>query len=338
MLWWAQPFACSFFIIRSDSLAISMIQPTLNYVTCAPSDPAAVPHAMAYWQWGSPVASHVIVCVHGLSRQGRDFDVLARALIANARAQGHLLRVVCPDVVGRGQSEWLANPLHYQIPTYAADMLALLVRLHAESPVGIFDWVGTSMGGLIGMAVLGSPQLKLPAPARKLVLNDVGPTLEWTALQRIGTYLGRAGEFESVQAAAEALWALSSSFGPHTPAQWQALCEPMLKPVRALNAFGTSERWQLHYDPAIAVPFRGATEETTAAGQAALWQLYERIKADTLLLRGASSDLLSKLTAEDMARRGPQAHLIEFEGVGHAPTLVSDDQVAAVSDFLLGNA
>lgn len=316
-----------------------MIQPTLNYVTCASlSDPAAAPHAMAYWQWGSPAASHVIVCVHGLSRQGRDFDVLARALIASAMVQGHKLRIVCPDVVGRGQSEWLANPLDYQIPTYATDILALLNRLHTESPIATFDWVGTSMGGLIGMAVSGSPQLTLPAPVRKLVLNDVGPTLEWTALQRIGTYLGRAGEFTSLAAAAEALWTVSSSFGPHTPAQWQALCEPMLKPVPALDALSTSERWQLHYDPAIAVPFRGATEETTAAGQAALWQLYEQIKADTLLLRGASSDLLSKLTAEDMARRGPRARLIEFEGVGHAPTLVTDDQVAAVSDFLLASA
>ena len=320
-------------------LIVSMIQPTLNYVTCAClSDPAAAPHAMAYWQWGSPAAAHVIVCVHGLSRQGRDFDVLARALIANANAKGQQLRVVCPDVVGRGQSESLANPLYYQIPTYAADMLVLLARLHAESPIDKIDWVGTSMGGLIGMAVLGSPQLTLPAPVRKLVLNDVGPTLEWAALQRIGTYLGRSGEFASVQAAAQALWAVSSSFGPHTPAQWQALCEPMLKPVPASDAFGTDPRWQLHYDPAIAVPFRGATEETTAAGQAALWQLYEQIKADTLLLRGASSDLLSKLTAEDMAQRGPRARLVEFEGVGHAPTLVADDQVAAVSDFLLDSA
>ncbi len=316
-----------------------MIQPTLNYVTCASlSDPAAAPHAMAYWQWGSPAASHVIVCVHGLSRQGRDFDVLARGLIAKASASGRVLRIVCPDVVGRGQSEWLANPLHYQISTYAGDMLALLTRLHAESPIQTLDWVGTSMGGLIGMAVLGSPQLTLPVPVRKLVLNDIGPTLEWAALQRIGTYLGRAGEFSSVQAAAEALWAVSASFGPHTPAQWLALCEPMLKRAQSSDALSTNERWQLHYDPAIAVPFRGATEETTAAGQAALWQLYEQIKADTLLLRGASSDLLSQLTASEMARRGPRARLVEFEGVGHAPTLVADDQVATVSDFLLGSS
>lgn len=317
-----------------------MIQPTLNYVSCAdpadPADPGAVPHAMAYWQWGNPAAGHVIVCVHGLSRQGRDFDVLARALVVRAQGQGHQVRVVCPDVVGRGQSEWLADPSGYQIPTYAADMLALLARLDSEAPLTTFDWVGTSMGGLIGMAVLGSPQLPLPKPVRKLVLNDVGPTLEWTALQRIGTYLGRAGEFTSVQAAAEALWAVSSSFGPHTPAQWQALCEPMLRPVQTMHAEAdTPARWQLHYDPAIAMPFRGTTEASTAAGQAALWHLYEQIKAETLLLRGATSDLLSTATAEDMMRRGPKARLVEFAGVGHAPTLVADDQVRAVADFLM---
>lgn len=318
-----------------------MIQPTLNYVSCASSIlPTAKPHSMAYWQWGSPVAEHVIVCVHGLSRQGRDFDVLARALVAQAASQDHLLRVVCPDVVGRGQSDWLPDAERYQIPTYAADMLTLLARLHAEAPVTQLDWVGTSMGGLIGMAVLGSPQLVLPAPVRKLVLNDVGPTLEWTALQRIGTYLGRSGEFESVHAAAEALWAVSSSFGPHTPAQWHALCAAMVRPAQSLASGNSSAigSWKLHYDPAIATPFRSATQATTEAGQAALWHLYEQITADTLLLRGALSDLLSRSTADEMTRRGPKARLIEFEGVGHAPTLVAGDQVTAVTGFLLGGA
>lgn len=294
---------------------------------------------MAFWQWGNPAADHVIVCVHGLSRQGRDFDMLARALVAQAHRQGHQIRVVCPDVVGRGQSEWLADPVGYQIPTYAADMLTLLARLESEAPMSTLDWVGTSMGGLIGMAVLGSPQLKLPKPVRKLVLNDVGPALEWTALQRIGTYLGRAGEFTSVQAAADALWAVSSSFGPHTPEQWQALSEPMLRPVPQVDdEFTSAPRWKLHYDPAIALPFRGATQASTAAGQAALWHLYEQIKAETLLLRGSTSDLLSKATAEDMMQRGPKASLVEFEGVGHAPTLVAEDQMMVVTRFLLGDA
>ena len=165
-----------------------MIEPRLNYVSCP--GPAAHPqegaaaqqHRMAWWEWnatGNPHHPHVVVCVHGLSRQGRDFDTLARALC-------HRVRVVCPDVVGRGQSDWLADPMAYQLGQYAGDMLALLGHLHQQSPLQTLDWVGTSMGGLIGMAVCGQPGLPLPVPVRRLVLNDVGPVIEWQALQRIG--------------------------------------------------------------------------------------------------------------------------------------------------------
>ena len=274
-----------------------------------------------------------MLCVHGLSRQGRDFDTLARNLCDRAQAAGVPLRVVCPDVVGRGQSDWLKDPAGYQIPFYAADMLCLLAQLHAQAPVRTLDWLGTSMGGLIGMALCGHAQAPLPQPVRKLVLNDVGPTLEWSALQRIGAYLGKSGVFDNLQQAADAMWAISSTFGPHTPEQWLALCSHMVKPVDALAAAGGKLR--LHYDPAIAHAFGVATEESTLESQAILWQLYEQIKADTLLLRGAQSDLLSSRTAQDMQQRGPHARLVEFAGVGHAPTLIASDQLAVVTDFLL---
>ena len=326
-----------------------MIEPTLNYVPCpglaaasAPAaltdvtdaspaqhlaaEPAAHPavHRMAYWEWnatGNPAHPHVVVCVHGLSRQGRDFDTLARSLSAH-------VRVICPDVVGRGQSDWLADPMGYQLPVYAADMLALLAQVHQQGPIATLDWVGTSMGGLIGMALAGQLGLPLPAPVRRLVLNDVGPVIQWQALQRIGQYLGYPARFESLQQAADAMWAISSSFGPHTPAQWLALSQPM---VRSLPEGGLA----LHYDPAIAVPFRALTPEAAAAGEAALWQLYDHIQAQTLLLRGAQSDLLSREAASAMQARGPRARCVELEGVGHAPTLVAADQVAVVQDFLL---
>jgi pimeloyl-ACP methyl ester carboxylesterase len=280
---------------------------------------------MAYWQWGDAAAAHAIVCVHGLSRQGRDFDVLAQALLARA---GHPLRIACPDVVGRGRSDWLADPMGYQLPAYAADMLQLVTQLHANAPVATLDWVGTSMGGLIGMALCGTPRLPLPVPVRRLVLNDVGPALQWQALQRIGTYLGNTGRFDSVQQAADAMWAISTSFGPHTPGQWLALSQAMVKPL-------PDGGFTLHYDPAIAVPFRTVTEESAGQGEAALWQLYDNIRAQTLLTRGANSDLLSHGTAQAMTQRGPRARLIEFEGVGHAPTFVTDNQVEAVASFLL---
>jgi pimeloyl-ACP methyl ester carboxylesterase len=279
---------------------------------------------MAYWEWnatGNPSHPHVVVCVHGLSRQGRDFDTLARSLSAHAR-------VICPDVVGRGHSDWLADPMGYQLPVYAADMLALLAQVHTQGAISTLDWVGTSMGGLIGMAVAGQPGLPLPAPIRRLVLNDVGPVIQWQALQRIGQYLGYPARFDSLQQAADAMWAISSSFGPHTPEQWLALSKPM---VRSLPDGGLT----LHYDPAIAAPFRALTPEAATAGEAALWQLYDQIQAQTLLLRGAQSDLLSPETALAMQGRGPKARCVELQGVGHAPTLVAADQVAVVQDFLL---
>ena len=297
-----------------------MSEPTLNYVTCPD---ATGGHRMAYWEWGNPSSSHVVVCVHGLTRQGRDFDVLAQALCARS---GNTLRVVCPDVAGRGQSEWLKDPQAYQIPFYAADMLALLAQLKPST----LDWVGTSMGGLIGIVVCGQPELPLPVPVRRLVLNDVGPTIEWQALRRIGDYLGQPVQFTSLQQAADVLWTLASSFGPHTPSQWLALSRHMVKPV-----LGTPGALRLHYDPAIALPFRAVTQESAAQSEAMLWQLYDQITAKTLLVRGADSDLLSVATAQAMTQRGPKARLVEFAGVGHAPTFVADDQVQTLASFLL---
>ena len=299
-----------------------MTVPTLNYVSCP--EPAGS-HRMAYWLWGEPDAPRVVVCVHGLSRQGRDFDALAAALLERSPVP---LRVVCPDVVGRGRSDWLADPMGYGFPTYAGDMLQMLAQLHAAAPVATLDWVGTSMGGLIGMGLAGTPGLPLPAPVRRLVLNDVGPVIAWSALQRIGTYLGNTGRFQTVQQAADAMWEISRTFGPHTPEQWLALSQAMVRPL-------PEGGFTLHYDPAIADPFRTLDATAAAAGQAALWQLYDGIRARTLLLRGAQSDLLARDTALEMTRRGPQPRLVEFEGVGHAPTLIADNQLEVVTAFLL---
>lgn len=293
-----------------------MTQATLHHVHCPDAQGG---HRMAYWQWGHPQAGHVVVCAHGLSRQGRDFDVLAQALLARS---GGKLRVICPDVVGRGQSDWLKDPSGYIVPTYAADMLAMLAQLKP----GTLDWVGTSMGGLIGMALAGHAES--PARIRRLVLNDVGPVLEWESLQRIGTYLGAPVHFATVEQAADALWAISTGFGPHTPAQWLALTRPMLKPA-------PQGGYHLHYDPAIALRFKAISREAVDTGEAKLWEMYEAITAKTLLLRGADSDLLTPQTAQAMTQRGPRARLVSFAGVGHAPTLVADDQVRTVCDFLL---
>jgi pimeloyl-ACP methyl ester carboxylesterase len=305
-------------VVIINLLYFTMSDPTLNYVSCP--DGGAV-HRMAYWQWGDPQATHTVVCVHGLSRQGRDFDVLAQALVQRA---GGALRVVCPDVPGRGKSDWLPDPQAYQLPTYAKDMLVMLAQLKPST----LDWVGTSMGGLIGMAVCAhAPAIGLKV--RRLVLNDVGPALQWQALQRIGTYLGQNMQFASLQEAADAMWAVSMSFGPHTQEQWLELSRHMVKPV------GDGPAVTLHYDPAIAIPFKAITQQAAAEGEAALWQVYDSIAARTLLLRGAQSDLLSAQTAQQMMQRGPKPRMVEFAGVGHAPTLIAADQLEAVSSFLL---
>jgi len=317
-----------------------MTEPQLRFLNCADADGG---HRMAFWQWGEADAPHVVLCVHGLTRQGRDFDVLARALLE--RAKGHI-RVVCPDVVGRGQSDWLRNPQGYQVPTYAGDMLALLAQLHAEQAIVTLDHVGTSMGGLIGMAIAGSPQLPVPAPIRRLVLNDVGPAISQAAVERIGAYVGKGGQYDGLEAAADAMWALSTTFGPHTREQWLALSRHMVVPAAQRSADGrakvaaTSSTADagpvvLHYDPAIGEPIRAITPEAAAQGQAAMWGLYDAITARTLLLRGAQSDLLTRETAQAMTQRGPRARLVEFEEVGHAPTLVSPAQHGVVVDFLL---
>jgi pimeloyl-ACP methyl ester carboxylesterase len=269
-------------------------------------------HRMAYVEWGDPHNPRVLVCVHGLSRQGRDFDTLARDLASE-------YRVVCPDVVGRGRSDWLGDPAGYAIPQYVADMVSLVARLNVEQ----VDWVGTSMGGLIGLGLAALPN----SPVRKLVLNDVGPSIQAAALQRIGSYLGLPAHWRTVDEAADALWAVSKSFGPHTREQWLALTQPQI--------VEDGDGWKARYDPSIAAGLRAITPALAAAGEALLWQSYDHLRCMTLVLRGAESDLLSAPTAQEMTQRGPRAQLHEFAGVGHAPTLVQAEQRAVVRQFLL---
>ncbi|ALV07846.1 alpha/beta fold hydrolase [Roseateles depolymerans] len=268
-------------------------------------------HQMAYWEWGQADNPRVLVCVHGLSRQGRDFDAVARRL-------SDRYRVICPDVVGRGESDWLGDPRNYQLPQYVSDMVTLLARLGVSQ----VDWLGTSMGGLIGLALAAMPS----SPVGRLILNDVGPTIEFVALQRIAGYLGRAPQFENCQQGAEYLRGISEGFGPHTDEQWLQLSRAMFK--------ADGDRCRLHYDPRIGQGLAGLTPELAKAGEAQLWAAYDAVRCPTLLLRGTESDLLSAATAQAMTLRGPRARVVEFAHVGHAPTLVTEDQIAVVEAFL----
>ncbi|MEO6897985.1 MAG: alpha/beta hydrolase [Caldimonas sp.] len=288
-------------------------EPRLRHVQCL--DGRGL-HRMAYWDWartGDRGAAHdrVLVCVHGLSRQGRDFDTLARALRDG-------WRVVCPDVVGRGESDRLADPAGYQIQGYVADMVTLLARLDAKS----VHWVGTSMGGLIGMVLAALPG----SPIESLVLNDIGPAIDADGIARIAAYVGQPLTWANEDDAAAYLLTISQGFGVHSREQWLALTRPMLRRDGA--------RWRLHYDPAIAVALRAVTPAAAAAGEAALWAAYDTVRCPTLVLRGTDSDVLSPATAGAMRERGPRAVLHEFAGVGHAPMLVAPEQIAVVREFL----
>lgn len=264
-------------------------------------------HRMAYTEWGEPANPRVLLCVHGLSRNGRDFDDLARAM-----ADSH--RVICPDVVGRGQSDWLRDSSGYGVPQYVADMMVLIARLDVES----VDWLGTSMGGLIGM-VLASFDA---SPIRRLLLNDVGPLISSESIRRIGDYIGRAPKFAGIEDAERYIRLVSAPFGALSDAQWRALTESSVR--------STSDgRLEMIYDPAIADSFHRAT----SAGEINLWPIFDRIRCPTRVVRGELSDLLTDDTARSMCGRGPHPDLVEVPGVGHAPMFMDKAQIDIAREF-----
>ena len=263
-------------------------------------------HRVVYYEWGAHDNDNVVVCVHGIGRNGRDFDVLGEAL-----APTH--RVLAPDMPGRGASEWLRDPMDYIAPTYLATLTALISASGAEQVA----WVGTSMGAILGMIAASLPG----NPVARLVVNDAGPVLEPAALARIGEYFGTDPTFATYDEFKAYIKTIAAPFGALSDAQWEH--------VTRTNARQREDgRWGVGYDPAIAVPFRAQPAAPD------LWPMWDRIECPTLILRGAQSDLLSSATARAMSARGPRPRLVEFEGVGHAPMLLVRDQVDAVVDFL----
>ncbi|MEY3629856.1 MAG: hypothetical protein RLY91_1622 [Pseudomonadota bacterium] len=288
---------------------------------------------MAYWEWGDPHNDNVVLCVHGLTRTGRDFDVLAQAL-------SQRYRVVCPDVVGRGLSDRLSQPMFYAVPQYTSDMVTLIGRLQPAR----LSWVGTSMGGLIGLAYAGllaaaATQAPKPLPARvakplpltgmrldRLVLNDVGPHIEPASLARIGQYVGEAVSFDSFEQAVQYVQQTAASFGPHSPEQWAVLTRH--------TYIEQDGKWIKHYDLALSEPFKTMTPEAAAQGEAYLWSAFDSLRCPTLVVRGNDSDLLSEHTLSQMLSRNKNAQAVRMIGVGHAPTLMATDQVRCIVNFL----
>ncbi len=276
------------------------------YVECASGDST---HRMAYHAWGNP-GNKVLLCVHGLTRRGSDFKTLAQAMCKD-------YYVVCPDVVGRGESDRLSNPMLYAVPQYVADIAALVKKLG----VAQVDWLGTSMGGLIGMVYAAMPN----SPIRRMIINDVGPKIEPEAIKRLGSYVGQPFTFSDRSHALQRLNEICATFGEHTPEEWEIYNGPMLVQKNG--------KWIMHYDPDISVPFASVNPIMAKAGEMAMWHAFKQIHIPMLIVRGGNSDLLSAATVAEMCKVNPYARSIEIPNVGHAPAFVKPEQIALAKEF-----
>ncbi|SAL02398.1 alpha/beta hydrolase fold protein [Caballeronia pedi] len=273
-------------------------------------------HKLAYAEWGPPTAEQTVVCVHGVSRTGRDFDTLAAALAAKG------MRVIVPDLPGRGRSEWLASPGHYTDRAYVRAMSTLIARLDVEQ----VDWVGTSLGGHIGMLMASEPR----TPVRRLVLNDFGARVSAAALRRIGSYLTRSWRFASVDEVEAHLRDVHAPFGKLNDAQWRHLAQ------HSAVSDGAGG-FRFHFDPGIGMRFA-----IPILLDVILWHVWDKIDCPVLILRGEDSDLLARSTVETMLKRGPAAAdgrviAFEFPDCGHAPALMDEAQIAVIKNYLLAD-
>ena len=272
-------------------------------------------HRNVYWEWQSAQFNladpSCLIAMHGLTRNGRDFDAAAHAL-------SDRFHVVCPDVVGRGKSDWLPDGALYGYPQYLADAAALIARV-ATGPV---DWLGTSMGGLVGMMLAAQPL----TPIRRLIVNDVGPFVPKASLERIGTYVGEDPRFADLAELAAYIRRVYADFGNLSDADWAHMARHSAR-RRPDGSYG------LAYDPAIGRAFQGRP-----IADVDLWPVWDRIACPVLILRGARSDLLLVETAAEMVRRKANATLVEFAECGHAPALMNAEQIAVISDWLYRTA
>lgn len=295
-------------------------------------------HRVAYTDWGDPASRHAVLCVHGLSRNARDFDRLAAALAPDCR-------VVCMDVVGRGDSDWLEDKSGYCFPTYLGDAAALIARVTTPARKGLLgqwqarllgpppttqvDWVGTSMGGLIGMLLAAKPG----SPIRRLVMNDVGPFVPWNSLIRLKGHVGQQNRFETLAEVDAYVRRACAPFGPLDEDWWQHLARHGAEPVEGGG-------YRLRYDPQISRGLPVNRDPELPIGPEYLrgidlWSVWREVRCPVLVLRGAESDVLPAEVAERMREGRDNVRVVEFAGVGHAPSLADAAQINAVREFLL---
>lgn len=291
-----------------------MTQARIRFIHCF--SPEGL-HRMYYKEWGDAHNPRILMCVHGLTRSSDDFDDVARALSSH-------YRIICPDVVGRGRSDWLKDYRYYQIPQYVNDMITLLARVSAGNDIESIDWIGTSMGGIIGMYFAAFPEQLVS----RLILNDIGPSLNISALLKIGSNAVEDEHFKSFDEAVKHIKELSPGFGQHTEAEWEILARRVLKQDK-------DGRWVRYHDSKLGWIYQEGNKEMLQQIEIDLWKTYHSISCPILLIRGAQSDLLSKETAQKMTQERKKTSYVELEGVGHAPTLMHQDQINIVKQFLL---
>jgi pimeloyl-ACP methyl ester carboxylesterase len=297
-------------------------------------------HRIAYTEWGNAANAHIVMCVHGLTRNSRDFDFLAQSLQRR-------VRVVCMDVAGRGRSDWLPRNGDYTFRQYQTDAAALIARVtnpRAQSAPAQWlqalkqtanpavDWVGTSMGGLIGMLLAAQPR----SPIRRLVLNDVGPFIPWAALLRLKSNLATPKRFASLAEVESMLRQACAQWGTLSDEQWRHLAEHSVQ--RSEDG-----SYVLACDPAVGVATAWGWSPEAKLGNRSLlgmelWSVWQAVQCPTLVIRGADSEVLTPDTIARMQERGPRTTVVELPGIGHAPSLMAADQIALVHDFLTDDA
>ncbi|MFT5421523.1 MAG: pimeloyl-ACP methyl ester carboxylesterase [Candidatus Endobugula sp.] len=263
-------------------------------------------HRNYYREWGDPDSEHTIICVHGVTRLSRDFDTLAEEL-------SKTYRVICPDIVGRGYSDWFGNKQNYNFLQYCADMNALIANLNVEK----VHWIGTSMGGLIGL-ILGA---LTHTPIQSLILNDVGPNLKRAELQRLGQYIGKAPTFPTKEDLFAYYEKTYAAFGRLPKKQWQEMA--------LYSAFEESYGYRMHYDPKIGDAFRASYSFYNFD----LWKYWEDIDCPSLLIRGELSTFFPQEVADKMCQRGSDVQFSEVKNVGHAPMLNSKTEINTIKKF-----
>lgn len=270
-------------------------------------------HEIFYSDWG-PEDANPIICVHGLTGNGRDFDFLAEGLIKH----GH--RLICVDLPGRGSSDFHDDPLLYNYDQYMRDLQELLVHLDLQAPESV-DWIGVSLGGLLGMRMAGQQH----SPIKRLIINDVGPHVPQAALDFIYNVIAQTYHFDTVSDLEKRMRETRGlTWGPVTDEQWHHMAEHN---ARALE----DGRITYSYDPQIARVF-----ETSPIGDVDLWGSWNATKCPVFLIRGAESLLLTPDIVTTMKESGPGSgmHYVEFKGCGHVPSLMAPDQIKTIRDWL----